>query len=536
MEAKNDILAIFHEVKTDINGHQSVRGTFVVASQMGELIFLWRSYEKFKKDDIEKPLEIKIYCSNVQNIIANFQEPSCYILITAISPSSMYQLLFPPSSPYQIIQFAQIIAIKQQMTESNSIDEAMDFISSSYNGSLISKRLIDLKIKNGRVLFPSFLLFSDLQQNVNVEIMQMNDSIFASNFDIDPDSIMNNRLNVSDLNTIPNLKTLKSLVRDRGLSIDIRYKIWPILCNILPFEEAKQKEILKLRTDEYLSIRNQWETSSKLQIKNFSRLSKFYTVIRNDVNRTFPQESVVSFEKWDEMLTNILRTFTLWNLNVGYTQGLNDLAVNFMGIFLPQVAKNELTIDEVESLSFWCLSSFVELIDGSITAEDLSIAQTKEVNFVSQILNKYHPICYNWLKSHMLSDLLFIRSSLILAYSRSFPFNDVFRIWESIVCSSSPSSSLLFVTASIIIHCFPLIMMETEYSIGRIQQSIEKMIAKQNVGSVISVALAMMDKGEIPLNNDNIKIVDDIVQPDCEFFSLETQNAIQYRNNGDLFV
>ena len=347
---------------------------------------------------------------------------------------------------------------------------------------------------------------------------------------------MNNRVTESDLSNIPNLEVLKSVVRDRGLSVDIRHKIWPVLCNILPFEESKQKEILKIRTDEYLSIRNQWETSSKLQIKNFSRLSKFYSTIRNDVNRTFPQESVVSFEKWDDMLTNILRTFTLWNLNVGYTQGLNDLAVNFMGIFLPQVTKGELTIDEVESLSFWCLSSFVELIDGSITAEDLAIAQSKEINYVCQILNKFHPICFNWLKSHILSDLLFIRPSLILAFSRSFPFNDVFRIWESIVCSSSPSSALLFLAASIVIHCFPLIMMETEYSIGRIQQSIDKMIAKQNVGSVIAVTLGMMDKGEIPLNDNSKTKIEEIIQPDFEFFSLDTQNAIEYRNNGNLFI
>ena len=79
MEVKNDILAIFHEVKTDVQGQHSVNGTFVVASQMGELVFLWRSYSKFKKNDQEKPHEIKIYFSNVQKIIVNFQENDYYI-------------------------------------------------------------------------------------------------------------------------------------------------------------------------------------------------------------------------------------------------------------------------------------------------------------------------------------------------------------------------------------------------------------------------------------------------------------------------
>ena len=440
------------------------------------------------------------------------------------------------------MQFAQILAIKQQMTDSNSIDEAMDFISSTYYGSSTTKHFIDLEIENGRIVFPSFLLLTDLtQQNTNIETYQIKDTFFASNFDVNIESIMNNSVGSSELNTITNLKLLKNYVRDRGLSIETRHIVWPLLLNVLPFEESKRKEILKARTEEYLSIRNQWKTFSKLQIKNFSRLSRSFSTIREDVIRTTPHESVVSFENWDIILTNILRSFSLWNLNVGYTQGMHDLGVKFMGIFLPQVSKGELTLDEMEALSFWCLSSFVEKIDGSIIAVDLASAQTKEIEITGQIIEHFHPICFNWLKSNFLDNLLFIRSSLILAYSRSFHFNDVYRIWESIISSESPSLAILFITASIIIHCFPHIMVESEHSMGRVHEMIDKLIIKLDIGSAIGVALAMMDKKEIKFQKNNEKKINndannDIAIPENEFFTLDTTNALKYRNNGNLFI
>ncbi|KAK8886111.1 hypothetical protein M9Y10_041571 [Tritrichomonas musculus] len=535
MDRKNDILAIFHEVKTDILGQSALNGTFVVANQMGELTFWWRSYRKLNKNDKEKPHEIKLYISNIQKIMVNYQENDCYILITTSSPSTMHQFTFPPSSSYQLMQFTQIIAIKQQMNDTNSIEEAMDFISATYYGSSTQKRLIDLKNENGRLEFPSFLSTTEfMQQNNDIEAMQVNDTFFSSNFDVNPDNIVKNPIQLSDLKSFPDAKSLKNVVRDRGLSTDIRHVIWPILCNILPFEESKWKEMLKVRTEEYLSIRNQWESFSKLQIKNFTLVRESFITIRVDVKRTHPQESVVSVENWNVMLTNILRSFSLWNLNVRYTQGLNDLAVNFMGIFLPQIAKGELTADEAEALSFWCFSSFIETIESGITAENLMIAQTKEVKIIGQIINKFHPICFEWLRTHNLSDLLFIISSLMLAYSRSFSFNDIFRIWESIICSKSPPDFLRFFTASLIIHCFPSIMMQNECSLGRIIQSIDKMFLKQNVGSVIGVAIAMMDKSDISPNN---KKEEKIIDPEInEFFTLDTSTAFIYRDSGNLFI
>ncbi|OHS98845.1 TBC domain containing protein [Tritrichomonas foetus] len=533
MQQANEIYSIFHEVTVNLQDQSKMDGSFVICNQMGEFVFWWRQYSKPKKNDDVKPFEIILHANNISKIILNFQDTACYLLISTISPSNMFQFSFPQASYYQLMQFSQMLAIKQQMSGSESLEDAMDFISSTYYGSETPKRHIDLNIIEGRIEFPSFLSPSGLLPQT-IDVVQP-DLQTSAQFGVHGDDYMSNPVSESDFKLIPNIKVLKDLVRDRGVAKDIRYIVWPLLCNVLPFDETKRQKMLELRTNEYISIRKQWKTLSKHQLKYFSLLKESFSTIHVDVKRTHPPEFISSVPNWSQMLTSILRSFSLWNLNVRYTQGLNDIVVNFMGIFLPHMNK-ELTADEVEALTFWCFSSFVEIIESGINAENMMLMQMKELKIIGEIISHFNQKCDEFFRLHHLSDLSFIISSLILVYARNFAMDDVIRVWESVVCAKSPASFLRYFSASLLIHSFPSISMIPDCSLGKVVSVLDKIFIKQNIGNVIGVSIAMMSKNAIKEPEDLPAVEEPIVSPMNPFFTLDFSSATIYKENGSLFI
>lgn len=531
MERKNDILSIFHEVQIKASDSELINGALIIANQINQIIIWWRCYSNSEG----KLEDIKILYSKIQKIVIDFNTPNPTLTITTKQPSKIQQFIFKESLKTDLMRFIQILAVKQQISDANSIDDAIDFICTTFSGPTNQNNSITLKFEDGRIDFPSYLMTSDFMQRSSIDVFK-SDLHIAEEFNVKYDNFVNYSISFDAIENLKDLAELKIEVLHKGISKDIRFLIWPLLCNILPFNKEKRQEILKLRVNEYLSLRNQWETYSRQQIKNFPLIQESFATIRVDVERTYPPEPIASFPNWAGILTNLLKSFSLWNLNVRYTQGLNDIVIVFMGIFLPHVTSKEITLDEAEALIFWCFSSFIETVDVGIISENMMLSQTVELQIISEIINEFHPTFSSWLKSHNLNDLSFLISSLMLIFSRMFPIDSITRIWESLISSDSPKTFLRFFSASLMMHSFSSLSMMTDLSVGKITMMIEKMFIKQNIGSLIGVAVAMMNKSTNQFNEKIAKVPAKFELPENNFFGVDMDTALEYWNTDNLFI
>lgn len=587
-EPSFEVKSIFHQVSIDINGTGPVSGFLVLANEKKDLVFWWKPYKGSSSST-----QIVIKLSELQKILVNYQKVNSYLLFSLKNQQTVYQFNFQESHAYLLLQIIQLLSLHQQNQVARSgasLDDAINFISDSYDANETRFRLYDIIIHNGNIEIPPDFCPSALGSPLFVVVRS--EVHIISQFGIKPQDFFLNPIQESELSSFTTLYDLKQAVLQRGMSSSLRPHIWPLLLNILPFEEERRSEVLTARTNEYLQLKEQWQTLSKTQLKFFPEIRDSFTTIKVDVKRTHPVPKLQSIPQWDTILTSILRTFVIWNMDIRYTQGLNDLAINFMVIFLPAVKrtleerkqisenvkniKKELKLksgnqpsqnideiaesneeeegvfeegylnsDEADALSFWTFAVFAETVASGLTAENMMIMQNRELSQILEIIKKFHPAGYDWLSSNGMKDLSFMISSFILAFGRSFSQNGIARIWESLICSKAPWLFLRYISAALLILSFPSFFSIPSCNSGKLISIMDQVFFKQDIGAVIGVALSMMHNEEEKVNqeikehDENKKVLDVPSKPKNSkkaLFQPDRQYEECYSNFSGLYV
>lgn len=495
------IISIFHEVTTEFPEHGQISGALIIAKDSDdELLFVWKSYPKPKRrvanrdPEPEEKFEVIMKKSNIQKIMINYHDKEPYVLISTIQQPTLRQFTFSTADVLRLLNLAQILAINAQ--PDTTLVDAVDFITESYVSNKDNQRLIDISIDDSKIVMPSEIGMIASK----IEFVKP-DMHILSQLQVHPDYFSGNPVTSEELSTFDSLEKLNEAARLRGIHADARWMAWPILFNVLPFDTDKREEVLNTRTEEYVILRNQWESLSKNQLKHFRIVRDAFSTIRVDVKRTHPPDVLTQIEQWSVILTRILRTFTMWNLDVRYTQGLNDLAVNIMVVFIPVIGHG-LTEDQAEALVFWCFSAFVEMIGSGLIADNMMAMQARELKEIMAIIDNFHPACGKWLVSNNLDDLSFLISSFILAYGRSFKHEGIAHVWEALVTVEAPWLFLRYFSASLLILSFPSFHRVANCSSGRLVTLMDQIFHQQDVSTVIGVALSMMEKSEDAIRHE----------------------------------
>jgi hypothetical protein len=493
-ELTGTVLAIFHNVSTEVPSKGQLSGSFVLSDSSGDLLFWFRSCRGALQRGIARcqAVDVILKLLNVQKILVSYHPTeSSYVLINTITPSTMHQFSFPAGSSYQALHLAQLLALRA--SPPSRLCESVDFIIDSIEASADRYHLLDITVNHGVIRMPPEFGFTKTE----IEFVPPDLHIMAG-FRVQADDFMTNP--ITDISSFASLEKLQIAARSRGISPRQRAAVWPILFRVLPLGPGRA-DVLKSRTAEYLSVRKQWISMSKMQFKYKHIICDAFTTIRVDVRRTHPPDVITSIPNWDSILVNILRTFTLWNLDVRYTQGLNDLAVIFMTVFMPAVGET-LTGDEAEALAFWCFAAFVELIGSGLIAENMMVMQDRELKQIMSIIASFHPACAKWLTSSGLEDLSFLISSFILAYGRSFEPPAIVRVWEALVTVQAPWLFLRYFSASLLILSFPSFLKVSNCSVGKLVSLMDEVFRQQDVGAVIGVSLSMMEKSKAAVQTE----------------------------------
>ncbi|EAY15481.1 hypothetical protein TVAG_210110 [Trichomonas vaginalis G3] len=465
-------------------------GAFIICIKNGELTFIWKPYHKSDKET-ESQKELNLPLSSIISFMVNYQEHDKYLLITSKS-SIMHQLTFELSS--QFIQFMQILTLHQHSRSQKQapIEDLLSYSIDSYveNDKKYGLYVFEVEIPN-IVITPDFFIpgFEEiLIPNVKPDIL------IISQFNIKSNDYTDNPVLFKELQSFSRSQFKESICQ-RGIGIDDRHLVWPVLFGILPSDPEGFKTVLKARTDEYILIRNQWQNMPRWHFKYCSLIKDAFNTIKVDVKRTHPMDEISNLKDWDSILSSILKTFSIWNLDVRYTQGLNDLALTFLSVFLPY-SGTEYTADECEALIFWCFSAFVEFISSGLIAENMLDNQSIELKEIMSIIMQFHPACAEWLNAKGLGDLSFLIASFILAYGRSFEPSSVARIWEALVSVEAPWLFLRYFSASLIILSYQSFAKIPNCSSGKLVSVMDQIFYHQDVGAVIGVSLSMMKKSK----------------------------------------
>ncbi|MCO5569513.1 hypothetical protein L7F22_023226 [Adiantum nelumboides] len=181
-------------------------------------------------------------------------------------------------------------------------------------------------------------------------------------------------------------KALRKRIFYGGLGHQLRREVWKFLLGYHHYDStyAEREELCTKQYKEYKLLKAQWQTISAEQAKRFAKFRERKSRVEKDVVRT---DRVLPFYAGDDnqnvsMLHDILVTYSFYNFDLGYCQGMSD--------FLSPI----LFVMEDESESFWCFVALMEHLAPNFNRDQNGmhsqlLAVAKLVELLDSPLHKY---------------------------------------------------------------------------------------------------------------------------------------------------
>eukprot|EP01105_Mastigella_eilhardi_P017944 TRINITY_DN4138_c0_g1_i2.p1 TRINITY_DN4138_c0_g1~~TRINITY_DN4138_c0_g1_i2.p1 ORF type:complete len:560 (-),score=100.36 TRINITY_DN4138_c0_g1_i2:68-1747(-) len=237
---------------------------------------------------------------------------------------------------------------------------------------------------------------------------------------------------------------IKGRIFKGGVSAGIRHEVWKFMLGEYPWSStAEERErIRKDLADRYYTMKRQWATLSKDQIVRNTKFWNRARQVAKDVVRTdraYPfygdgPEAAAHLQT----LAHVLLTYTNYNFDLGYVQGMNDLA---------SVVLEVMRGDEVDG--FWCFKGLMDRVEANFSKDQAGM--TEQLAALSQIVAACDPPLYERLRAAGTESMLFCFRWLLLHFKREFSFDTVKTLWE--VAWSHPTPCFhLFVAAAVVLY------------------------------------------------------------------------------------
>ncbi|KAH0787100.1 TBC domain containing protein [Histomonas meleagridis] len=292
---------------------------------------------------------------------------------------------------------------------------------------------------------------------------------------------------------------------------ELRAYIWPILFGVIPFTKGQtmiNDRITKLQK-QYINIRKQCELLTHIQYASSRTLTEAHRIIENDVKRNDRQMD--AFKDDDspnlELLRHVLQSYSIFNRDVCYVQGMNDIVSSLILVFIDKNENSEFlfygnpikkTMIESESLIFWNFVGLMKLTQQERVFTDLAENQKFVLQRTAAIATAFHPPMKKLLESSELSELSFLLRPFLLLFKRAFKENSLFRLWDAVFTSDSPNCFLRFVGAAILIIIFPKLLIHTNQTLGEVMSFADGFMETVSIETVLCLASLLVEKLERP--------------------------------------
>jgi hypothetical protein len=215
-------------------------------------------------------------------------------------------------------------------------------------------------------------------------------------------------------------KALKKRVFQCGVEPSLRPELWKFLLGYYKFDSTKgEREALVLsKREEYKVLQTQWQTVSEDQAKRFGKYRERKHRVEKDVIRT---DRTIPFYEGDDnpnvnVLRDILVTYSFYNFDLGYCQGMSDLLSPILFVM------------EDESEAFWCFASLMERMAPNFHRDQNGMqAQLSALSKLVQLLD--NPL-HDYFKQNECLNYFFCFRWILICFKREFDYYDVLRLWE----------------------------------------------------------------------------------------------------------
>jgi len=224
-----------------------------------------------------------------------------------------------------------------------------------------------------------------------------------------------------------------------GVIKDMRSSVWQLLLGYLPTNSERREATLSRKRKEYIDCIPQYFDISDNERTEYE--IKVIRQIRLDTPRTAPSAPLFHQEVAQKILERILYIWSIRHPASGYVQGINDLVIPFLYVFLQDFIHdedilnydlNQLTADKlqiVEADSYWCLTKFLDNIQDMYTISQPGIQRM--VFKLKELVQRLDSALYQHLQNLEVIFIQFAFRWMNCLLMRELPLPLVIRMWDT---------------------------------------------------------------------------------------------------------
>ncbi|KAL3532302.1 hypothetical protein ACH5RR_005823 [Cinchona calisaya] len=219
---------------------------------------------------------------------------------------------------------------------------------------------------------------------------------------------------------VKDAKALKRRIFYGGMEHNMRKELWPFLLEYHVYDStyAEREYLVSVKKLEYETLKKQWQSISPAQARRFTKFRERKGLIEKDVVRT---DRSLSFYDGDDnpnvnRLRNILLTYSFYNFDLGYCQGMSDLLSPILFVMRD------------ESESFWCFVSLMERFGPNFNRDQNGMhSQLFAISKLVEILDS--PL-HNYFSQNECLNYFFCFRWILIQFKREFEYERTMRLWE----------------------------------------------------------------------------------------------------------
>lgn len=260
-------------------------------------------------------------------------------------------------------------------------------------------------------------------------------------------------------------------------------------------DEIRAKE--ELQKKEFESLYKQTKLVKPHQLAKNSKLAAAFRVITHDALRT--DRTTKPFEKENgvgvTMLTDLLRTYVIFNTPVGYLQGMNDLFVPFIQLFFDDWNSDSSPIDKDGNVvdhtvfmpkMFWWFDALLVNLEHLDMLEDVTTTCRLIAAEAMEIISRMSPAVSIWLRNSNLHEMVWLYSDFVMLFRRSY--EDIWDVWCALSCFDCPPKAVAYFVAAIIVLAFEMIVQLPDTSITCVMNEFTVFLETLSLHEIIHVA------------------------------------------------
>ncbi|XP_043700707.1 TBC1 domain family member 15 isoform X2 [Telopea speciosissima] len=219
---------------------------------------------------------------------------------------------------------------------------------------------------------------------------------------------------------ITDSKAFRKRIFYGGVEHDLRDEVWKFLLGYYAYDStyAEREYLTSVKKSEYETIKHQWQSISPAQAKRFTKFRERKGLIEKDVVRTDRSES---FYDGDDnpnvmLLRDILLTYSFYNFDLGYCQGMSDLLSPILFVMRD------------ESESFWCFVALMERLGPNFNRDQNGMHS--QLFALSKLVELLDSPLHNYFKQHDCLNYFFCFRWILIQFKREFEYDKTLRLWE----------------------------------------------------------------------------------------------------------